>query len=432
MRKQILTKWKKHFSLRPEIFRRRHHQIEVSRISKNALKVIKQLHEEGYSAYLVGGGVRDLLVGQTPKDFDVVTDAKPEQIRKLFGRSRIIGRRFRLVHVYFRSEIIEVSTYRANSQESSRLSPLAVAISDQPPILSHDNTYGTIEEDAWRRDFTVNALYFDSVKDQVVDYTQGMKDIKLQCIQMIGEPIQRFHEDPIRLLRAIRLAAKLDFTLDSKIQECIRDLAGLLYHVPEARILDEMMKLFFKGFASKTYKLLQEYGYSDILFPLTAVAIQENTDHLFNRLIELALKTTDYRYDNNMSLNPGFLFSVFLWPALQKQLEKEQVSYPIFTTRLRIASSHILNKQHEICLISKRMRQMMRSIWLLQYYLLAPKPHRVLRIMSHRYFRAALDLLQLRVEAGEPYGELAIWWQRLRVTGDRSTCKNIIAELKSK
>lgn len=429
VKKHILKKWRQHFKKAPQV-RRTHQQITSSSLSQNALKVIKQLHRSGYAAYLVGGGVRDVLVAQKPKDFDVVTDANPEQIRKVFPRSRIIGRRFRLVHVYFRGEVIEVSTFRASNQNLGKPSSLAVAVSDRSRMLVNDNTYGTIEEDAWRRDFTINALFYNPMDDTLIDYTGGMTDIEQKQIRMIGDPKQRFHEDPIRLLRAIRLAAKLDFGIHPAIEACLPEFARLLYHVPAARILDETIKLFFKGHAYATYRKLVKYDYFAILFPHTVVALASlsQVDAHCENLFNLALKTTDYRFYHNMSLNPGFLFSIFLWPAFQHQLIVHEKKYALFASRLRHAAGQVFAEQNEIFLLSKRIRQMIRSIWILQYHLLKPKKRRVLRILEHRYFRAAIDFLQLRVEAGEPYEQIANWWHNLRMA-DRETCQDIIAKL---
>ncbi len=241
------------------------YSIEDHLISTNARKVLASLQEAGFLAYLVGGGVRDLLVGKLPKDFDVATNASPEQVRRLFRNSRIIGRRFQLVHVFYRQEIIEVSTFRAQTAPTVNIAGHQTRVTD--------NTFGTIEEDAWRRDFTVNALYYDMRERIVVDYTGGMQDLQQNLIRIIGDPAQRFHEDPVRLLRAIRLSAKLQFRIDEETESQLCALSTTLQHVAKSRLFDEVLKLFFTGHAQYTYQKLNQYQYFGALFPQTLAAL---------------------------------------------------------------------------------------------------------------------------------------------------------------
>jgi poly(A) polymerase len=380
--------------------------IPEQHISSNALKVLSGLHEAGFVAYLVGGGVRDLLVDKIPKDFDVSTDASPEQIRRIFRNSRIIGRRFRIVHVFYRHEIIEVTTFRAQINE-----PVTATAQE---FRVANNTFGTVEEDAWRRDFTVNALYYNGKKRQVIDYTGGMEDLEKKLIRIIGDPAQRFHEDPVRLLRAIRLAAKLQFTIHQDTEAQISLLPELLQHVAESRLFDEVLKLFFTGHAYHTYQKLSHYGYFNALFPQTFAAMQSGDISAENirAFVELAMHETDRRYREQNSLNPGFLFAVLLWPPVQQKLKEN--SRQKFHAALRCAIDEVLQNQAEVLVIPNRLSAMMRAIWLLQYSLTRPRGQRVYRTLFHRYFRAAFDFLELRVKTGDPEHDKLEWWRKFR------------------
>lgn len=395
--------------------------IPETHISSNALKVLSGLSRAGYTAYLVGGGVRDLLVDKIPKDFDVATNASPEQVRKIFRNSRIIGRRFRIVHVFYHQEIIEVSTFRAQISE-----PIAAM---EPTSRKINNTFGTVEEDAWRRDFTVNALYYNDKKRQVIDFTGGIQDLQEKMIRIIGDPAQRFHEDPVRLLRAIRLAAKLQFYIHQDTAEQLRQLPGLLQHVAKSRLFDEVLKLFFTGHAVYTYQKLWEYGYFAELFPQTVAAINAPGGENIRNFIELAMHETDRRYREQSSLNPGFLFSVLLWPAVQMNLSKNKSDK--FHTALRMTFDEVLKKQTEVLVIPNRLTQMMRAVWLLQYSLIRPRSQRAYRTLFHRYFRAAFDFLELRVKTGERQQEKLEWWHQFR-EADADKRQQMLEQLSSK
>lgn len=383
--------------------------IPEQHISANALKVLSGLQEAGFVAHLVGGSVRDLLVDKIPKDFDIATDASPEQVRRIFRNSRIIGRRFRIVHVFYRQEIIEVSTFRAQISEAE-----------------NNNTFGTVEEDAWRRDFTVNALYYNNKKRSVIDYTGGMADLQQKLIRIIGDPAQRFHEDPVRLLRAIRLAAKLQFQIHEDTENQLRQLPDLLQHVAKSRLFDEVLKLFFTGHAQLTYQRLEEYGYFAALFPQTFAAVREDCSAHVRAFIELSMQETDRRYHEQNSLNPGFLLAVLLWPAVQKALQTNPEKR--FHIALRHAIDEVLQKQAEVLVIPHRLTAMMRAIWLLQYYLTKPRVQRVYRTLFHRYFRAAYDFLTLRVKTGDPQHAMLAWWTKFR-DADTEIREQMLAQL---
>ncbi len=388
------------------------HTISREMISQNALRVMYRLKDAGFAAYLVGGGVRDILLGRQPKDFDVATDAHPEQIRELFRNSRIIGRRFRLVHVFFGSEIIEVSTFRANAVETTRQQ---TQIHAETGMLYRDNTYGTVEEDAWRRDFTVNALYYNIADFSVVDYTSGMDDLKNKLIHIIGDPVQRYHEDPVRMLRAIRFAAKLNFNIETKTETALKSLTHLLQHVPTSRLYDECLKLFFEGNAWVTYQKLVHYHYMHALFPQTMYALHAHQNKVYETLIHLAMSATDARLKAEESVNPAFLFAILLWPALQEQLMKMKNKKVKFYMRLHQMISDIIHLQVEAMMIPKRLQFAMQAIWILQFQLERRRPNRILNIFQHRYFRAAFDFMGLRVQAGEMTAEHYEWWKQFQL-----------------
>lgn len=392
-------------------------QIPHHKIDPNAANILSRLAQAGFSAYLVGGGVRDLLLNKSPKDFDLATNATPEQIRKLFRNSRIIGRRFRLVHVFFSGENIEVATFRANTEPSQSERP-------EEDMLQNDNVYGTIEEDAWRRDFTVNALYYSTIDKKILDFTEGLRDLKAGLLRMIGDPIQRYHEDPVRMLRAVRLAAKLEFTIEAKTAEPIAELMHLLAHVPGARFFDEILKLFFEGHAERTYHALQRYHLFPAIFPATAKIIKRRLKQ-YEDLIVLALKATDERYHNGKSLNPGFLLSVFLWPVFEEKMAELLKQKKKFFHALDTAITTVIEEQCETLKMPRRLTAMIRSIWLLQFYLEKRRPNRIQRVQSDRYFRAAYDLLELRVKNGEALGPVFDWWRKIRSVNAHEQLKMI-------
>ena len=398
----------------PRIIRRKNHSISRNDISPNALRILYRLSKSGYKAYLVGGSVRDMLLGCHPKDFDIVTDAHPKEIKKLFRNSRLIGRRFRLVHVYYPNEIIEVSTFRANTRKFSKEESLSEIQKHETNALSEDNIFGTIEEDVWQRDFTVNALYYNITDFSVIDFTGGVRDLHRQLIRVIGDPVQRYHEDPVRLLRAIRLSAKLNFRIHPDTEYSLKKLHNLLHHVPSARLFMEVLKIFFKGHAVHSYQLLDQTQYMRTLFLETVPALKKTNQSLYENLIKFALKATDERYNNKQSLNPAFLFAIFLWPTVQELMQQHFKKYKRLFPALYYGINTTLQRQMTVLNLPHRLMTMMRSIWLLQYHLECRRCDRIYRITQQRFFRAALDFLELRKRAGEPLSELVYWWKVFR------------------
>lgn len=417
---------KKNIMLQCDVIPRNEHIISRASISANALKVMYRLKEAGFSAFLVGGGVRDILLQRQPKDFDVATNAHPEQIRELFRNSRIIGRRFRLVHVFYDGDIIEVSTFRANAIEPTRSQ---TQIHAETGMIYRDNTYGTVEEDAWRRDFTVNALYYNIADFSVVDYTGGMSDLKQKLIRIIGDPTQRYHEDPVRLLRALRFAAKLNFKLETATEQALKSLSHLLQHVPSSRLYDECLKLFFEGNAWETYQKLVHYHYMHVLFPQMMYVLHEHKNKSHEKLIYLAMTATDARLKADESVNPAFLFAVLLWPALQEGVAKIKNKKTKFYFRLHQIISDVIRLQVESMMIPKRLQFAIQAIWVLQYQLQKRRPNRIFSTLHHRYFRAAFDFMGLRVQAGEINAEHYEWWKHFQ-TMDVQAQESLVESLK--
>jgi len=400
--------------LTPIIISRDEHGISRKSISDGALKVIARLRAGGFQAYLVGGGVRDLLLGGHPKDFDVATDAHPEQIRELFRNSRVIGRRFKIVHVRFGPEIIEVTTFRGSH----------AAIDDdevqQPPstnqsarsehgMLLRDNVYGTIEEDAVRRDFTVNALYYTTENFAVYDYTGGMRDLQQRLLRIIGDPTTRYREDPVRMLRAARFAAKLDFTIEPATAAPIPKLANLLTAIPPARMFDEVLKLFMAGYGEATYLQMRDHGLFAPLFPKTAAAIESGLP-LAEELIVQALRNTDERIAAEKPVTPAFIYAALLWPALQKEVTDLAAQGINESVALQQAMQVTLDHQLRHTAIPRRFSQPMREIWEMQSRLPRRDGRRIQTLLDHPRLRAAYDFLLLREQAGEALGDLGRWW----------------------
>lgn len=388
------------------------HSVSRQNISDNALKVMSRLRSQGFQAFLVGGAVRDLLLDGHPKDFDVATDATPEEIHELFRNSRVIGRRFRIVHVRFGREIIEVTTFRGHhdSEEDTPAQPKQSKQADSGMLL-RDNVFGSLEDDAVRRDFTVNALYYCSSDFSVYDYVDGLADLEQKQIRIIGDAEQRYREDPVRMLRAVRFAAKLGFTIAPQTAEPIAELAYMLEAVPAARLFDEMLKLFMAGKALQTFTLLHEYQLLEHLFPATARELEDRPDNV--ALIEAAMRSTDDRIAIDKPVTPAFVLAALLWaPALRLsyQLEDEgQAS----SRAMQEASQSIISEQLHHIAIPKRFTMPMKEIWEFQSRLLnrSKKP---VSLLSHRRFRAAYDFLLLREEAGEDLDGLGQFWTELQ------------------
>jgi poly(A) polymerase len=390
----------------PFIIPREDHPISRRHISDGALKVIAKLRSAGFSAYLVGGSVRDLLLGKRPKDFDVATDATPEQIRDQFRNSTIIGRRFRIVHVRFGREVIEVTTFRGDHDDDSSGK---AAVKHETGMLLRDNVFGgTIEEDARRRDFTVNAMYYTTEDFAVYDYCHGMADLKAKLIRLIGDPETRYREDPVRMLRAVRFASKLHFTIEQHTGESIHTLGHLLRNIAPARLFDEMLKLFLSGHAVATFRLLQQYQLFQHLFPATSAALIAHPEQV--ALLEQALANTDERLAAEKTVTPAFLFGALLWPALQhafNQLQKDGVPD---MPALQQAATNVIHRQLQTIAIPRRFSLPMREIWDLQWRLPNRSPRRAENLFNHPRFRAAYDFLLLRQQSGENLKDLCDWW----------------------
>jgi poly(A) polymerase len=398
----------------PAIISRSEHPISRASISPNALKVLYRLKDAGYQGHLVGGGVRDLLLGREPKDFDVATNAHPDEVRRLFGNCRLIGRRFRLAHVMFGKEVIEVATFRAlhdgNDEESH-----ARHVDDEGRIV-RDNVYGTIEEDAFRRDFTVNALYYNIADFSVIDYAGGMDDLKAGMLRLIGDPVTRFREDPVRMLRAVRFATKLGFRIHPETERPIKDLASLLGDIPPARLFDEMLKLFMGGSALANFEATQHYGLFGQLFPLTEQSLTREQEHFPLILISRGMENTDQRIQQDKPVTPTFLFAVFLWQPVRELAARLQSEGQHPAQAMQHASSRIIAEQGRVMAIPRRFSLPMREIWMLQLRLEIAGGRRSQRVLGHPRFRAAYDFLLLRGEAGEVSKELCQWWTNFQGT----------------
>lgn len=382
-------------------------EIPHSQISKNAIKVIHELKKAKYQAYLVGGGVRDLLLGIKPKDFDIATDANPEQIKALFKRAQLIGRRFKIVHVCFSGEIIEVSTFRsmeAAGNEKERL------YTDQG-FLIRDNLYGTIGEDAYRRDFTLNALYYDVTESRLIDYVNGYKDLKAGIIRMIGEPQVRYKEDPLRMLRAIRLSAKLQMPIESETEKPFITMGHLLNHIPAARLLDELLKIYRSGRALDAARLLKKHNLFKEIFSFLTLLPTEKERQMTEKMIETTLGNADKRIQEEKSLSSGLLFAAFLWYPLQNQLLKCQETVEDNSYALNMAIHETLGQSMGILALTRKIKLMIREIWLLQYFFTKKKRRQVYYALQHRYFRNAYHLLNFRIASGEKdLTPLFDWW----------------------
>lgn len=412
-----LFKWFGNDVVKAQIIARAQHNISRDDISKNALKVLYRLHNAGFSAYLVGGCIRDLLLGKHPKDFDIATNASPEQIQQLFSNCRLIGRRFRLAHVHFGREIIEVATFRAPHTAST--------VQNVHGMILHDNVYGSIEEDVLRRDFTVNALYYNIADFSVVDFVSGMQDLQKKQLNLIGDPETRYREDPVRMLRAIRFAAKLGFSIHPQSAKPIHALNGLLANIPAARLFEEYTKLFLTGHALATYELLCKFGLFTRLFPRSAKFLTDN------KLTINALRNTDERMAAGKSVAPSFLLAVFSWQPLLEQvkinIDQSQSEYMAYHD----AMDQILSEQQRIMAVPRRFVSMVRDVWELQQRLERRRSARhVESLFALAKFRAAYDFLLLRAQSGEKQVvEIANWW-RSYVEGNEEDRQRLIATIK--
>jgi poly(A) polymerase len=371
------------------------------------MRVVSRLKGAGYEAYLVGGCVRDLLLGREPKDFDVATNAHPEQVEHLFRNCRLIGRRFRLAHVRFGREIVEVATFRGGQVDSE-----ASDQSDSGRIV-RDNVYGTtLEEDALRRDFTVNALFYDSGDGSVVDYTGGLADLRLGSMRLVGNPQLRYREDPVRMLRAVRFAAKLGFRIHPDSEAPLFELGYLLEDIPPARLFEEVLKLFMGGCAVQTFELMRHYQLFRHLFPQTEASLEQSGPHI--GLLTLALTNTDVRIAEDKPVTPAFLFAALLWGPMRLLAEQLRGADTGEIQAMEAAADMVISRQIRRVAVPKRFTVPMREIWAMQPRFAQRSGKRPLRLLAHPRFRAAYDFLLLRNAAGEPLQELCDWWTELQ------------------
>ena len=391
----------------PTIISRGEHGISRDQIDNHALKVLYRLHNAGFQAYLVGGGVRDLLLGLEPKDFDIATDATPEEVRKLFRNCRLIGRRFRLAHIHFGRDIIEVATFRGDHSPRNKDGVL-----DNSGRILRDNVYGTLEEDVWRRDFKVNALYYNIADFSVVDFTDAMSDINDRTMRMIGDPETRYREDPVRMLRAVRFAAKLDFTIDKESDDPIHKLAPVLAEIPAARLFDEAIKLFHSGNGVKSFELLRHYGLLEVLFPQTEAALKQDVE--YEVFLIKVLQSTDRRIMEGKPVNPAFVFAALLWqPIISNAQWFLNDGLPV-NVALQKAIDKVLPGQLRITSMPKRLSMIMKDIWFMQDRLRHHSGKRAFSVFSHQRFRAAYDFLCLRAAAGEDVAKDCKFWTDLQ------------------
>lgn len=386
------------------------HQINIESVCPQTLKILHRLHKYGHEAYLVGGALRDLLTGQTPKDFDVATSAKPEEVKRLFSNCRLIGRRFRLAHIFFGRTIIEVATFRGHHDGDC---DEGKGIKSDEGLIVRDNVFGTLEEDSVRRDFTCNALFYNVKTREIIDYTGGYQDIKNKTIRMIGDPKTRYTEDPVRMLRAVRFAAKLGFKLEEKTGDAIFDLKSMLSHVPGARLFDETCKLFGSGFAKESFNLLMTYGLFGDIFPesLDVIMSEPVENGRAKRFIKQMFINTDLRVKEDKPITPAFFLAALLWPALQKHLKalKEEHHMKPFPAMVQ-ASEEVIQEQLKTVAIPKRFTIVMREIWMMQMRLPKRFGRKAFVLLAHPRFRAAYDFMLLREETGEHLKELCTWW----------------------
>lgn len=406
-----IKRWRKPANPGPRVIARNDHNLSRRNISRAALTVMKRLQEAGFEAYIVGGGVRDLLLGGHPKDFDVATNATPEEAKELFRGSRIVGRRFRILHARIGREVIEVTTFRGHHSDGEEHE----AQQSEHGMLLRDNVYGDLESDAIRRDFTVNALYYTTNGFAIHDYTGGVRDIEQRLIRMIGDPTTRYKEDPVRMLRAVRFAAKLDFTIEEKTAAPLKQLAPLLRNIAPARLFDEILKLLMSGHGERTFELMRQYQLWHHLFPDNAAQLD---DPAALELTRLALRNTDQRIRNDQRVTPAFLYAALLWPAVNAEQQRLTGQGTPQLPALAQAAQKITSSQLAHTAIPKRFSIPMREIWDLQLRLPQRNGSRAQRLIEHPRFRAAYDFLLLREECGEIEPGLGQWWTEFQQADD--------------
>jgi len=389
----------------PRTVPKEQHGIGREAISQGSRKVCEMLHSHGREAYVVGGAVRDLLLGLRPKDFDVATDAYPDEVHKIFRRSRLIGKRFKLVHVMFGEETVEVSTFRARTATET----------DEHGRVLRDNIYGTREDDAIRRDFTINALYYDPASETLLDYHNGLRDLQRKSVRIIGDARARYREDPLRMLRAVRFAAKAGFSIDERTRKPIRELAHLLENVPPSRVYEEMQKLLLSGYAATGLRRLRSEGLHHDLLPLLDVIFEQP---MGERFVTLALDQTDSRVRSGKSVSPAFLFAALLWHEVLAAWKKAEQRGLKPIPALFEAMDAVLDIQSDKLAIPRRFTAVMKEIWALQPRLEQRSGRRPFGLLAHERFRAGFDFLVLRSASGEAPEELSQWWEKFQQAGD--------------
>ena len=397
------------------VYSGREYGMRLDRLSPNAIKVCETLQAAGFKAYIVGGGVRDSMLGINPKDFDVATNATPEEVKAEFRRAMIIGRRFRLVHVTFGREIIETATFRALQTD---------ALTDEHGRVLRDNQFGTQKEDAQRRDFTVNALYYDPKSDTILDYHGGVPDLQNKVLRMIGDPEVRYREDPVRMLRVVRFAAKLDFTIDEPTAAPIKAMADLLDNVPSARLFDEMLKLLTCGYSLRCLQQLRTMGLHHGLLPLLDVVLEQPAGE---RFVTQALTNTDLRIQQEKSISPSFLFATLLWPQVRVRWDALLANGEYAIPALMQAIDSVLDEQSERLAIQRRYQADMRELWSMQPRFERRTGQMPYKLQEHLRFRAAYDFLLLRCQSGEAPEQLGNWWTEFS-EGDSDTRADLIEQ----
>lgn len=392
------------------IIPRDQHGVSRKLISENALKVIHRLNEKGYSAFLVGGSIRDIMLGEQPKDFDVSTDAHPEEVHRLFRNSRMIGRRFKIVHILFGREIIEVATFRGPAAKEHKEHKRS-----EEGMLLRDNNYGTLEDDVMRRDFTSNALYYSPKDFCVYDFVGGVEDIQAKTLRMIGEPEVRYPEDPVRMLRALRFKSKLGFSIESGAAQAIHEHSQLIENVAAARLFDEIIKLFVSGYGDQIFTDLIAYGLFTHLFPAVSHTLDSDERKTFYlKFIRAGLQNTDKRIRQDKPITPAFLYAVLLWPEVDRIWRNKVAQGASDFPALQEAAHIAVQQQLPSITIPKRFSLMMKEIWEFQIRLTRTRGKAPKQLLTHKRFRAAYDFLLLRERAGEDLNELGQWWTQFQ------------------
>ena len=395
------------------------HKLKTDMMNPNALKVVEKLASEGFEAFIVGGSIRDLLLNRVPKDFDVATNANPLQIKSLFNRARIVGRRFQIVHVKLNKQIIEVTTFRSNNNDSLN----DHRITTKNGMLTRDNAFGSLADDSIRRDLSINAFYYDPRDNTITDFTSGFSDIQESIVRIIGDATTRFREDPLRLLRVVRFASKLNFSIDSSTRAPMKRHGKNLRQISAPRLFDESLKLFMSGHGLKAFELLDEFDLIRYIFPRLLDRIDSNS--LYFNIVHHALMNTDHRVENKQRVTPAFIYAAFLWPEVQANAKLHQRQGKTIRQALDYAADRAIDAQIKITAIPRRFTQSMREIWNLQISLERNVGARAQKLIYNPRFRAAYDFVLLREQAGENLDGLGAWWTKYQISDEKTQSKMI-------